>query len=105
MKIQDSATSTDSVHFLPADRHIALDKKCHSVLELALKNRVDIDNSCGGSGSCGTCRVKILKGAEKLGPHTDPEQAIAADRNFAKNERLACQIEPVAGLVIDVPWE
>jgi 2Fe-2S ferredoxin len=91
-----------SVHFLPADKIIEIHSEV-SVLDLALKHKVPIDTSCGGSGSCGACQVKILHGLEKLGPRTDPEDAIAKDRGFTDDERLACQIEPIDGLVIEIP--
>ena len=74
-----------------------------SVLELALNNNVDIDNSCGGSGSCGTCRIFIKQNLDKLEPRNDTEQAMADDRGFSVDERLACQIEPVDGLVVEIP--
>lgn len=74
-----------------------------NLLDLALKSKIDIDHSCGGSGSCGTCRVKIIKGLEKLESRGDVEQAMADDRGFSEDERLACQIEPVDGLIVEVP--
>lgn len=74
-----------------------------SLLDVALKNKVDLDHSCGGSGSCGTCRVKITSGLEDLEPRNDVEQAMADDRGFAEDERLACQIQPIDGLEIEIP--
>ena len=47
-----------------------------NLLDLALKNKIDLDHSCGGGGSCGTCRVKIVSGLEGLGARNDVEQAI-----------------------------
>ena len=74
-----------------------------SVLEVALKNKIPIDNSCGGSGSCGTCRIFVQSDLEKLEPRNDVEQAMADDRGFPDDERLACQICPHDGLIVDVP--
>jgi ferredoxin len=74
-----------------------------SVLELGLNHGVEIANSCGGSGSCGTCRVFIKEGANLLAPRSDVEQAMADARNFLSDERLSCQIEPADGLIIEVP--
>lgn len=95
-------TGQQSVYFEPARKKIFFDKE-PSVLDLALKNKIDVDHSCGGSGSCGTCRVRIIEGLERLDPRNDIEDAMAKDRGFADNERLACQIEPRDGLKIEVP--
>jgi len=92
----------NSIKFLPANITANFSGEA-SVLEVALKNKVVIDNSCGGSGSCGTCRVKVLAQLGALGPRTEVEQAMAIDRNFTDDERLSCQTTPVAGLVIEVP--
>ncbi len=77
--------------------------KCASVLEVALKHKIPIDNSCGGSGSCGTCRVFVRRRLQDLPERNDVEQAMADDRGFAPEERLACQIDPLPGMVIEVP--
>lgn len=81
---------------------IPVDKNC-TVLELAIKKHLPIEHSCGGSGSCGTCHVFIKSGLEKLGPKNELEQSMDEDRGFAPNERLACQIHPVEGLVVEIP--
>ncbi len=54
-------------------------------------NKVSISQSCDGNGTCTTCRVFILKGIESCSPRTELEIERAIERNFAKNERLACQ--------------
>ena len=75
-----------------------------TVLELGLKKGLPIENSCGGSGSCGTCRVFIRAGAENLEPRNEVELSMAEDRGFLENERLSCQISPVEALVVEVPY-
>jgi ferredoxin len=92
----------NSIKFLPANIVVNFHNEA-SVLEVALKNKVAIDNSCGGSGSCGTCRVKIIAPLAALGPRTEVEQAMAEDRNFADDERLSCQTSPVPGLIVEIP--
>lgn len=62
------------------------------LLTLCLKHKIDISHSCEGMASCGTCRVIITQGVEKLPPRNSLEQEMADDRGFAKNERLACQL-------------
>ena len=77
--------------------------KQSSVLELALDHDLQIEHSCGGFATCGTCRVFVEKAVEKLAPREGLELEMAQDRGFAANERLCCQLFPVDGLVLRVP--
>lgn len=71
-----------------------------TLLENLVKNKVEINHSCEGMGSCGTCRVFIEKSLELLSPRNEIEQEFALERGFADNERLSCQIYPVEQLII-----
>ncbi|MBO9667998.1 MAG: (2Fe-2S)-binding protein [Bdellovibrio sp.] len=74
-----------------------------SILEVALREGIPLNHTCGGFGTCGTCRVFVREGLEKLPPRNEVEAEMAADRGFTEVERLACQNEPVEGLVIEIP--
>ncbi len=74
-----------------------------SILEILLKNRVNVDHSCDGNGSCGTCRIVVKQEPLTLDPRNEIEQEMATDRNFFQNERLACQTEARDGLIIEIP--
>jgi 2Fe-2S ferredoxin len=74
-----------------------------SVLDVALRNGIEISHSCGGMGSCTTCRIYIEKSAKPLPPRNELEQDIADMRKFEDRERLACQLPPAAGLVVRIP--
>ena len=54
-------------------------------------SKVSISQSCDGNGTCTTCRVFILNGLGDCSSRTEVEIERALERNFAKNERLACQ--------------
>ncbi len=71
-----------------------------TLLENLLKNNINLDHSCGGMGSCGTCRVWIEKNGENLPTRNDVELEFSNERGFESNERLSCQIHPVEDLVI-----
>ncbi len=88
--------------FLPAQIRCQIENAA-SVLDVALKNKVPIEHSCGGMGSCTTCRVWIESPLEGLSQRTDIEKEILENRGFAPNERLACQLKPSPGLVVRVP--
>jgi 2Fe-2S ferredoxin len=90
------------IHFLPMDIGFAVGTS-QSVLEVALKNGIDIGHSCGGMGSCTTCRVFVEFSPEPLPERNELEQEIADSRGFSENERLCCQLAPLPGLVVRVP--
>ena len=75
-----------------------------SVLEVGLKAGIDIGHSCGGMGSCTTCRVFVEKHVAPLSERTELELEITEGRGFKRNERLSCQLEPAAGMVVRVPF-
>lgn len=73
-----------------------------TVLELLLNNNIDIDHSCGGMGSCGTCRI-IVSSEMPLPERNEIEAERADDLGFKKEERLACQLCPIQNLKIKIP--
>lgn len=74
-----------------------------SVLDCLLQNKIDIDHSCGGFATCGTCRVIVEKDVENLPPRNEVEAHFIEDRNFGVQERLACQLDCVPGLEVSRP--
>ncbi len=68
------------------------------LLALAVKNKIPIDAPCGGSGTCGKCKIRIEKG------ETDaPRAAQITDEEYAAGWRLACQIKVTSDLTVFVP--
>lgn len=78
-------------------------EKESSILELLIENDIDIDHSCGGMGSCGTCRILIHSDHNILPKRNEIEQERADDLSFNDNERLACQLCPIDNLKIKIP--
>ncbi len=74
-----------------------------SVLEVALHNDIDLSHSCGGMGSCTTCRVFVESDLTLNNPRTEIEEEVASSRGFQENERLGCQLDPHPGLIVRVP--
>ncbi len=50
-------------------------------------------------GSCGTCRVEVLEGAENITEQSARERATLKENNFPTSMRLACRTELVKGTV------
>ena len=74
-----------------------------NLLSLLNANKVSISQSCGGFGTCTTCRVFIQKNLEFVSDRTDIEAERALERNFLNNERLCCQSEICESLEILIP--
>ncbi len=72
----------------------------HSLLEILLKNKIQIDHSCGGHATCGTCQIELIKG--DLSEKEDLELEFATDRAMKDNERLSCQSHPKSDLTIRI---
>lgn len=64
-----------------------------TVLEIAVENSVDISHSCGGMGSCGTCRIHLSVLSGPTLERNEIEQEMANARGFQTDERLSCQLE------------
>lgn len=96
------AKSGNYIKFLPEDRDVLVSHKDATVLDVALRAGIPLDHTCGGHGTCGTCLVNVLSGLADLGSREEIEQEMANDRHFSNHERLACQIAPAAGLVVQI---
>jgi len=59
-----------------------------------------VPSACGGGGTCGQCRVKVLKGGGELLP---TEASLISRREAREGQRLACQVTVFEDLEIQVP--
>jgi Na+-transporting NADH:ubiquinone oxidoreductase subunit F len=66
---------------------------------LAFQN-IFIPSACGGRGSCGACKVKVLS---DLGPHLPTEIPYLSPQEQKANVRLACQIKLKKDIAIELP--
>jgi uncharacterized 2Fe-2S/4Fe-4S cluster protein (DUF4445 family) len=87
------------IKFLPADR-ICFAENGETLLEAAMKAGIHINASCGGNGSCGKCRIKVLEGNALSSIH--PEISIL---EYDSGIRLACMTIPQTDMIIEVPLE
>lgn len=72
------------------------------LLEILNDLNVPIDQSCGGNGTCGTCLYRVKNGFELISEMQSIESEMAADRNFLKEERLACQSYVLGNIQIQI---
>ncbi len=63
-----------------------------SLLEVALKNDIELHHNCGGVCACSTCHLYVHKGEDSLEELSDKEEDFI-DRavNPRINSRLGCQ--------------
>ena len=78
-----------------------------TILELALKNDIDLHHNCGGVCACTTCHLYIDKGMEFIDELDDKEEDFI-DRavNPRLNSRLGCQsllLEGEGDVVVTLP--
>lgn len=83
-------SSKKSFLLLPENRNVGTSHG-ETILEALLREKIEINHSCGGMGTCGTCRIILIKNIDKISPPTELELDMAIDRGFLENERLACQ--------------
>ena len=59
-----------------------------------------VPSACGGGGTCGQCRVKVLEGGGSLLP---TEESLITKREAAAGERLSCQVAVNQDMEVQVP--
>ena len=85
--------------FYPSERKIAVDPG-ENLLQAAMEAGIHINASCGGGGTCGKCKVKILKGSVEPQHHPKLSQW-EADEGF----RLACLTGIHSDIDVEIPIE
>lgn len=73
------------------------------LLDLLNANEISINQSCGGFGTCTTCRIFVRKGLSSLSERSDIELERAEERGFEENERLCCQTVIFDNAEIEIP--
>lgn len=59
-----------------------------------------LPSACGGRGSCGACKVKVLS---DVGPHLPTETPYLTPQEIGQNVRLGCQVKVKQNLAIELP--
>ncbi|EHQ35520.1 ASKHA domain-containing protein [Methanoplanus limicola] len=68
-----------------------------TLLELALNGNVSLRGECGGAGTCGKCRVQIIRHYGSLNELTRTEEEKLSDDEIKDGYRLACQAKILSG--------
>ena len=80
------------------------EKKIHvpagsKLLNALSDNQLFVSSACGGGGSCGQCKVKVLSGGGDILP---TELSHITKREAAHGERLACQVSVKTNMNVEV---
>ncbi|TFG27954.1 MAG: DUF4445 domain-containing protein [Promethearchaeota archaeon] len=75
--------------FEPLSRRVYYSDK--TLYDILLKINVPIQSLCGGSGTCGKCKLLIQQGEEYLIPPTDEEKKLLSKEELENGWRLACR--------------
>ena len=96
------SVSTKTLQILPQKRTIFF-VPGENLLDVLNANNFSINQSCGASGSCTTCRIVLLSSPTSVGPRSEIESERATERGFLDNERLACQTILLDAAKIEIP--
>ncbi len=96
---KDVAEAGCRVHFEPGNCDVVVEKGSN-LLEAAIQGCERLVAACGGSGTCGTCKVLIEEGEVET-----TRTAKLSDEEFAKGLRQACQTRVLTDLRVFVPVE
>lgn len=83
------------------EKKIEHERGC-SLLQALSDEKVFVPSACGGGGSCGTCRGKVLTGGGDILP---TELAHISRKQAAENYRLFCQVKVRENMEIEIPKE
>lgn len=72
-----------------------------TIFEAVREAGIDLASSCGGTGSCGLCRIALLEG--DTNPWTIEEGKLLDEIERLNGLRLACQIKVTGDISIQIP--
>jgi uncharacterized 2Fe-2S/4Fe-4S cluster protein (DUF4445 family) len=88
------------VRFQPASQSIDLIEG-ETLLECARRAAVPLSSSCGGSGTCRSCMIRIVAG--RLPAPSEADQRIFSIKSLSAGWRRACQVWLQDGCTVHVP--
>ncbi len=73
-----------------------------SLLETLTQQNIFVPSACGGRGTCGYCKLKVIEGA---GPFLPTEEPYIDAEERAAGTRLSCQVKLRNDVRIEIPAE
>jgi Na+-transporting NADH:ubiquinone oxidoreductase subunit F len=94
--------ATGTVDILVNDEKTINAKVGGKLLGALAEAKLFVASACGGGGTCGQCRVKVLEGGGAILP---TETSLITKREAARGDRLSCQVVVKQDMKIEVPRE
>ena len=94
--------ATGEVNLLVNDEKTFVVSPGNKLLNTLSDNRIFVSSACGGGGTCGQCKVKVLEGGGDILP---TELSHITKREAREGERLSCQVNVKQDMKIEVPPE
>ncbi len=69
------------------------------LLDVLTRSGVQLPSACGGAGTCGLCKARVVEGGGDAGPQ---EIALLSRTETAKGVRLACQVPVLRPMNVEV---
>jgi len=69
------------------------------LLDVLTRADVQLPSACGGAGTCGLCKARVIEGGGDPGPQ---EIALLSRAETAKGVRLACQVPILSSMNVEV---
>ncbi len=69
------------------------------LLDVLTRADVQLPSACGGAGTCGLCKARVIQGGGDPGPQ---ELALLSRTEAAKGVRLACQVPVLTSMNVEV---
>jgi uncharacterized 2Fe-2S/4Fe-4S cluster protein (DUF4445 family) len=95
-----SEKPTHHIVFEPVGKRISINSD-ESILDAARTAGIDLESVCGGEGTCGLCKVRLIKGI--LTGYTSTEIECISLPERKAGIHLACQAHPFSDVIIDIP--
>lgn len=76
-----------------------------TLLDTAIEQGLDLEHLCGGNGLCGTCKVVVDDGADRLSPPSDADEVLLESSEREAGYRLSCQatVQQAGSLDVTIP--
>jgi len=87
------------ITFHPSERSISVDGE-ENLLQAAMEAGIHINASCGGSATCGKCKIKLLEGTVVSSKHPKLSQW-----EYDQGYRLACLTSIRSDVEVEIPVE
>jgi uncharacterized 2Fe-2S/4Fe-4S cluster protein (DUF4445 family) len=88
-----------TVTFLPSERKILINEG-ENLLQAAMEAGIHINASCGGSATCGKCKVKLRRGTAD-----SPKHPKLTQWEYDQGYRLACLTSIHGDIEVEIPLE